>query len=89
MRGIGGIVGYVGHRDAVSFLIPGLCRLEYRGYNSAGVATVSEGRLDVREVVGKLATLKALIALPLRLLAYHLGVLRGCDVDRPRTSPRE
>ena len=35
-----GIVGYVGQRDAVSFILPSLRRLEYRGYDSAGIATV-------------------------------------------------
>ena len=36
-----GIVGYVGHRDAAGFLMPALRRLEYRGYDSAGLATVN------------------------------------------------
>src|SRR2546422_1446817 len=50
-----GIVGYVGHRDAVSFILPGLRRLEYRGYDSAGIATVSRMALDVRKTTGKTA----------------------------------
>ena len=57
-----GIVGYTGYRDAISFLIPALRRLEYRGYDSAGVATVNATRLDVRKAAGKIATLEALIA---------------------------
>jgi glucosamine--fructose-6-phosphate aminotransferase (isomerizing) len=57
-----GIVGYVGHRDAVSFIIPSLRRLEYRGYDSAGIATVSARSLDVRKTVGKIADLETLIA---------------------------
>jgi len=56
-----GIVGYVGHRDAISFLIPGLRRLEYRGYDSAGVATVDGADLDVRKAAGKISALEALL----------------------------
>src|SRR5437762_8842082 len=57
-----GIVGYVGHREAVSFILPGLRRLEYRGYDSAGIATVSRMSLDVRKTTGKIADLEALLA---------------------------
>src|SRR5213594_1977170 len=57
-----GIVGYVGHRDAVSFILPGLRRLEYRGYDSAGIATVSRMALDVRKTTGKIADLETLLA---------------------------
>lgn len=49
-----GIVGYVGARDAVPILIEGLRRLEYRGYDSAGLAVVQEGRLEVRRRAGKI-----------------------------------
>src|SRR3989449_4204480 len=56
-----GIVGYIGHRDAVSFILPGLRRLEYRGYDSAGIATVSRISLDVRKTTGKIAALEALL----------------------------
>ncbi len=57
-----GIVGYIGQRQAVSFLLPALRRLEYRGYDSAGVATLDDGRLEVRKAVGKIATLESLMA---------------------------
>jgi len=50
-----GIVGYVGHRDALSFIRPGLRRLEYRGYDPAGIVTISEGSLDVKKTTGKIA----------------------------------
>lgn len=49
-----GIVGYVGARDAVPILIEGLRRLEYRGYDSAGLVVVQEGRLEVRRRAGKI-----------------------------------
>ena len=57
-----GIVGYVGHRDAVSYLLPGLRRLEYRGYDSAGIATIHGTSLDVRKTTGKIADLEPLLA---------------------------
>ena len=57
-----GIVGYIGQREAVSFLLPALRRLEYRGYDSSGVATVDGAHLEVRKAVGKIATLEALMA---------------------------
>ncbi len=57
-----GIVGYVGEREVVPLLMDGLRRLEYRGYDSAGLATVNGTRLDVRKAVGKIATLEAVIA---------------------------
>ncbi|MBI3327694.1 MAG: glutamine--fructose-6-phosphate transaminase (isomerizing) [Nitrospinae bacterium] len=57
-----GIVGYNGHRDAISFLIPALRRLEYRGYDSAGVAAVNGTGIEVRKATGKIDNLEALIA---------------------------
>ena len=54
-----GIVGYVGRRDAVSFLLPGLRRLEYRGYDSAGLAIIDRGRLSVRKAAGRIAALES------------------------------
>ncbi|MEO8276683.1 MAG: glutamine--fructose-6-phosphate transaminase (isomerizing) [Thermoanaerobaculia bacterium] len=49
-----GIVGYVGPREVVPLLIDGLRRLEYRGYDSAGVAVVENGQLETRRAEGKL-----------------------------------
>ncbi len=52
-----GIVGYVGHRDVVPFLIDGLQRLEYRGYDSAGIVVVGD-QLETVKAEGKLGNLK-------------------------------
>jgi len=49
-----GIIGYVGHRDAVPLVLEGLKRLEYRGYDSAGFAAIDDGTLTVRKAAGKL-----------------------------------
>ena len=52
-----GIVGYIGPQDASSVLVNGLRRLEYRGYDSAGVAVLHGGAMDMRRSVGKLHVL--------------------------------
>ncbi len=52
-----GIVGYVGNEHAVPVLLDGLKRLEYRGYDSSGVAVLHKGKIDVRRSVGKLVNL--------------------------------
>ncbi|HEV8230573.1 MAG TPA: glutamine--fructose-6-phosphate transaminase (isomerizing), partial [Candidatus Limnocylindria bacterium] len=57
-----GIVGYVGPREALPLLMGGLRRLEYRGYDSAGVALQRNGSLDVRRAEGKLDNLAAVVA---------------------------
>ena len=57
-----GIVGYVGKQDAVPILLDGLKRLEYRGYDSAGVAVLRDGKIEVRRSVGKLANLEKAVA---------------------------
>jgi len=54
-----GIVGYVGKRDATPVLVEGLHRLEYRGYDSAGLAVVHRGRLQVTKTAGRVADLRA------------------------------
>ena len=54
-----GIVGYVGGREAAPLLVGGLRRLEYRGYDSAGLAVLSQGRLQVLRATGKLRALEA------------------------------
>jgi glucosamine--fructose-6-phosphate aminotransferase (isomerizing) len=56
-----GIVGYVGARDATPVILNGLRRLEYRGYDSAGLAVVQDSEIQVRRVDGKLANLAELL----------------------------
>src|SRR5881409_297081 len=78
-----GIVGYVGHRDAVSFILPGLRRLEYRGYDSAGIATVSRMALDVRKTAGKIADLETLLAADPPQGTLGVGHTRWATHGRP------
>ncbi len=56
-----GIIGYVGDRDASFILVQGLKRLEYRGYDSAGVATFQNGSIAIRRCLGKLENLERLL----------------------------
>src|SRR5206468_7274794 len=53
-----GIVGYTGPRDAAPLLLEGLKRLEYRGYDSAGIALVADGRIEVHKAPGKISVLE-------------------------------
>jgi glutamine---fructose-6-phosphate transaminase (isomerizing) len=59
-----GIIGYVGKRDVTPVLIEGLQRLEYRGYDSAGVAVASRGRLQITKTPGRVADLRARLREP-------------------------
>ncbi|WP_459130183.1 glutamine--fructose-6-phosphate transaminase (isomerizing) [Guggenheimella bovis] len=53
-----GIIGYIGKDNSVPVLIDGLKKLEYRGYDSAGIAFLSEGKIEVRKALGKLSNLE-------------------------------
>ncbi len=56
-----GIVGYIGPRDATPYLISGLKRLEYRGYDSAGIAVFDGEKVNIRRAVGKISNLEAVV----------------------------
>jgi glucosamine--fructose-6-phosphate aminotransferase (isomerizing) len=57
-----GIVGYTGHRQADTILLEGLSRLEYRGYDSAGLAAMNGNGLELRKSVGRIADLRKVLA---------------------------
>ena len=57
-----GIVGYIGPRNAAQVILDGLRRLEYRGYDSAGIAVIKDGNIAIRRDVGKLGNLSARLA---------------------------
>ena len=67
-----GIVGYVGDKSACGIIVEGLKKLEYRGYDSAGVAVLHDGVLNVRRAAGKLKTLEGLLRE--RPIAGSLGI---------------
>ncbi len=78
-----GIIGYIGPKPVVPVLIDGLRKLEYRGYDSAGVAVVNGHGIDVRRSAGKLANLEqAIVETPIAGI-YGLGHTRWATHGRP------
>ena len=62
-----GIIGYVGSKSVVPVLIEGLKKLEYRGYDSAGIAVADRNRIEIRRVKGKILDLeKSLSSSPVK-----------------------
>src|ERR1700694_3106663 len=78
-----GIIGYIGPKDVVPVLIDGLRRLEYRGYDSAGVAVVSGGTVTLRRSAGKLAHLEQVIGSDPIKGDYGVGHTRWATHGRP------
>ena len=56
-----GIVGFIGDRDCVPIILKGLANLEYRGYDSAGIVTISDGNVNLRRCQGKIVDLRGLV----------------------------
>ena len=77
-----GIIGYIGDKPVVPVLMEGLRRLEYRGYDSAGIAVVGDG-LEIRRSAGKLARLEEVIAAQPVAGDYGLGHTRWATHGRP------
>jgi glucosamine--fructose-6-phosphate aminotransferase (isomerizing) len=78
-----GIIGYIGQKDVVPVLIEGLRRLEYRGYDSAGIAIGSSGSITLRRSAGKLSNLEHVIALDPLTGDYGIGHTRWATHGRP------
>src|SRR5438477_10256113 len=78
-----GIVGYVGNKQVVDVILDGLKRLEYRGYDSAGIAVSDGGKLEVRRASGKLRNLEEAIRLHPLDGTYGLGHTRWATHGRP------
>src|SRR3984885_6507096 len=78
-----GIVGYIGPREAVPIIIDGLKRLEYRGYDSAGLAVLEDGGLAVRRASGKLRNLEEVLKLSPIEGGYGIGHTRWATHGRP------
>lgn len=72
-----GIIGYSGHRPAVPLLVEGLHHLEYRGYDSSGVAFIQAGKLQVVKAAGKLSALEA-------KLAHEPVMISTCGIGHTR-----
>ncbi len=79
-----GIVGYVGNKQVVPLIIDGLRKLEYRGYDSAGIAVVNENHdLEIRRAEGKLRNLEETIRLSPLDGTYGIGHTRWATHGRP------
>src|SRR5471030_3049231 len=78
-----GIIGYIGSKKVVPVLIEGLRRMEYRGYDSAGVAVVSPEGISLRRSAGKLANLENAIRIDPVDGVYGVGHTRWATHGRP------
>src|SRR6187200_2582527 len=78
-----GIIGYIGEKQVLPILIDGLRRLEYRGYDSAGVAVVRNGAIELRRSAGKLARLEETLAGNPLDGEYGIGHTRWATHGRP------
>jgi glucosamine--fructose-6-phosphate aminotransferase (isomerizing) len=78
-----GIVGYVGEKNAVAIIVEGLKRLEYRGYDSAGLAVLQEGKLEVRRAAGRIKTLEGILRERPVQGALGIGHTRWATHGRP------
>src|SRR5260370_20966383 len=79
-----GIVGYIGPKRVVPLILDGLRRLEYRGYDSAGIAVVGQnGKLEIRRASGKLRNLEESIRLTPLDGVYGVGHTRWATHGRP------
>src|ERR671910_496197 len=79
-----GIVGYVGNKQVVGVILDGLKKLEYRGYDSAGIAVIDENRkLTIRRAEGKLRNLEEAVRLKPLDGTYGVGHTRWATHGRP------
>src|SRR2546422_9018408 len=78
-----GIVGYVGDKSAVGIIVEGLKRLEYRGYDSAGVAVLHQGALHVRRAAGRIKMLEGVLNERPLVGALGIGHPRWATHGRP------
>jgi len=78
-----GIVGYIGHREAAPLILASLRKLEYRGYDSAGIAVLHDGQVAIRRAEGKLNNLETLIQRQPMSGVIGIGHTRWATHGRP------
>ena len=80
-----GIVGYLGKKDSVPIILDGLHRLEYRGYDSAGIAVMEEGEIQFIKNAGKVSDLSRLIDDSVLKGSIGIGHTRWATHGEPNT----
>ena len=78
-----GIVGYIGHREAAPLILDSLRKLEYRGYDSAGIAVLNDGQVTIRRCEGKLNNLETMLNRQPMSGAIGIGHTRWATHGRP------
>ena len=79
-----GIVGYIGFNQASDFLLDGMAKLEYRGYDSAGIAVIgAENAIKIQKKVGRLANLEAIVKADPNEGTVGIGHTRWATHGRP------
>jgi glucosamine--fructose-6-phosphate aminotransferase (isomerizing) len=78
-----GIVGYIGQQEATPIIIDGLRKLEYRGYDSAGIAILNDGKIEIRRAKGKLSELEKLLNQSPLQGVHGIGHTRWATHGRP------
>ncbi len=78
-----GIVGYVGGKDAARIVLDGLRSLEYRGYDSAGIAVLDDGKIELRRAAGKLGNLETVLGASPTTGAAGIGHTRWATHGKP------
>ena len=78
-----GIVGYIGHREAAPLILESLRKLEYRGYDSAGIAVLQDGEVAIRRCEGKLGNLETLLQRQPMAGVVGIGHTRWATHGRP------
>jgi len=78
-----GIVGYIGSRQAAPILLDGLQKLEYRGYDSAGIAVIEDGAIELQKKLGKLANLREQMSVAMPTSTVGIGHTRWATHGRP------
>jgi glutamine---fructose-6-phosphate transaminase (isomerizing) len=78
-----GIIGYIGNESAVPIIVEGLKKLEYRGYDSSGIAVLQGGKLAIRRAVGKLQNLESVLQRETLTGTMGIGHVRWATHGRP------
>ncbi|MGH7797004.1 MAG: glutamine--fructose-6-phosphate transaminase (isomerizing) [Candidatus Binatia bacterium] len=78
-----GIVGYIGRREAAPLILESLRKLEYRGYDSAGIAVLNDGQVSIRRCEGKLGNLEVMLTRQPMMGAIGIGHTRWATHGRP------